>query len=985
MSAPRFLGLGLAAWLLPTSALAASAFTAHDVLLPGELARPAAADRPFADPPATRAAGLGPGWKVQIDARTGFVRMAYGGRLTVGRAIHSEEDAESLARGFVFSREDLLGVRSDNSRLLVTRRAPGKWAVHFQQVIDGARVWGGTAFVLLGENGRVAAFGSSFERTPERVAASPLVSSSAALAIATGALGATPRADTPIVTEEWWTQARSPDGLELVRAWRVIFESEEPFGQWQTFVDERTGEVLGRQNLYQALDVTGHSEGNVPANPPTYDWCSGNGSYPFEHQTVSIVGGESGVTDENGNVTIPHAGTDPVTINMKMSGPYALVHRVSGATDANWTTVVTPGTPFSLYWTTDHSEKEERFLFYWINHLHDFMKEIDPGLTEADANPVVAFTEEVGGICPGSAWAQGRRTLHFCRQITFPDGTTWFPTGLLSDYVGHEYGHLVTVWLYPDPGPSSALGHGNGDVLAVFSTGRRDLGGGASTLRTCTTRVRSGDNSFSYPFVNDFSEFGWYVILGFHWMCWQELRAVLPPEEADRVAFADWHFGRSLGLPLVLSDQVLWTFLADDDDANLGNGTPHYDQICAAAQAKGFPCPERTAGVFVTHEPLPHATDGSAGFDVTATITSTEAPLDDARLEVSYRVNGGAFQQVLMTPTGAPDEYRAHLPAMGRESQVEYYISAEDLALNSRTSPANAPGSFHAFDVAWWLDDLESGGAGWTVGAPGDLATAGIWELGDPVGTDVQPEDDATTGPGTNCFVTANCTGAGCEPDVNGGTTTLLSPVYDLAGATSAKVKYARWYVNDHAYANVPFDDFWNVDVSNNAGATWTRIEHMNAAEERWATVTVDLAALFGTPGQVRLRFLARDTGLASAVEAGVDDLRILASFEGVGVPAVVANDAPAELHLGAGEPNPFHGRTRLEFAVPRKEAVNLAVYDVGGRRVRTLLSAVRDPGRYRAEWDGRDTAGRPVSAGVYFVRLAAGNELRTRKVTMMQ
>jgi flagellar hook assembly protein FlgD len=59
-------------------------------------------------------------------------------------------------------------------------------------------------------------------------------------------------------------------------------------------------------------------------------------------------------------------------------------------------------------------------------------------------------------------------------------------------------------------------------------------------------------------------------------------------------------------------------------------------------------------------------------------------------------------------------------------------------------------------------------------------------------------------------------------------------------------------------------------------------------------------------------------------------------------------------------------------------------VYDVGGRVVRTLASGPRDAGRYRAEWDGRDGTGARVAAGVYFVRLVAGDEAMTRKVAVM-
>lgn len=70
--------------------------------------------------------------------------------------------------------------------------------------------------------------------------------------------------------------------------------------------------------------------------------------------------------------------------------------------------------------------------------------------------------------------------------------------------------------------------------------------------------------------------------------------------------------------------------------------------------------------------------------------------------------------------------------------------------------------------------------------------------------------------------------------------------------------------------------------------------------------------------------------------------------------------------------PNPFNPSTSLVFALPQTTAVELNVYDVRGRQMRTLVRGVLDAGRHRAGWDGRDEAGRDVAAGVYFAELRA-------------
>lgn len=79
--------------------------------------------------------------------------------------------------------------------------------------------------------------------------------------------------------------------------------------------------------------------------------------------------------------------------------------------------------------------------------------------------------------------------------------------------------------------------------------------------------------------------------------------------------------------------------------------------------------------------------------------------------------------------------------------------------------------------------------------------------------------------------------------------------------------------------------------------------------------------------------------------------------------------EAPA---LEGAFPNPFGTSTRLAFGLERAQAVEVAVFDVLGRRVRTLLRQSLAAGRHTAAWDGRDEAGTPVPAGLYVARLAA-------------
>ena len=93
----------------------------------------------------------------------------------------------------------------------------------------------------------------------------------------------------------------------------------------------------------------------------------------------------------------------------------------------------------------------------------------------------------------------------------------------------------------------------------------------------------------------------------------------------------------------------------------------------------------------------------------------------------------------------------------------------------------------------------------------------------------------------------------------------------------------------------------------------------------------------------------------------------------------------PRQYALFANFPNPFNPSTSIEYALPEAATVELAVFDILGQRVRTLISGRQVAGFYRLAWDGRDRAGRAVASGVYFYRLATADFDQTRKMTLIR
>jgi hypothetical protein len=97
-----------------------------------------------------------------------------------------------------------------------------------------------------------------------------------------------------------------------------------------------------------------------------------------------------------------------------------------------------------------------------------------------------------------------------------------------------------------------------------------------------------------------------------------------------------------------------------------------------------------------------------------------------------------------------------------------------------------------------------------------------------------------------------------------------------------------------------------------------------------------------------------------------------------VGIPEATV---PTRLVLRGAFPNPFPASTRVVWALPEAGPVRLELFDVRGRRVRTLVDELREAGEHRTTWDGRDDAGRSVPPGIYFTRLAAASGTLTGRV----
>jgi len=83
--------------------------------------------------------------------------------------------------------------------------------------------------------------------------------------------------------------------------------------------------------------------------------------------------------------------------------------------------------------------------------------------------------------------------------------------------------------------------------------------------------------------------------------------------------------------------------------------------------------------------------------------------------------------------------------------------------------------------------------------------------------------------------------------------------------------------------------------------------------------------------------------------------------------------------------PNPFNPVTTLRYDLPENSFVNITIYDMLGREVKTLVNTTQDAGYRSIIWDATNDYGKPVSAGIYLYQIQAGEYIRTKKMVLLK
>ncbi len=689
---------------------------------------------------------------------------------------------------------------------------------------------------------------------------------------------------------------------------------------WLFVVDAVTGAILYEEDRIIEIDVTGNVSAIVSQGIGS-DVCEDEEIEALPYAQVSI-GSTNWYADVNGDFVLADVGTDPVTVESRIRGRWFRIANTSPHPNAVLQQVVTPPATVDFMHNGDNESEFTRAevnCYVEANVIRDVAIAANPDYPNLNTPPGSPFPVNVNiNESCNAFYSPGDQTINF-----FTSGSNCPNTGNTT-VVHHEYAHHLIAMGGSGQG---AFGEGMGDSMAVVITDQPLLAPGWN-INSCNSFLRNADNTCQYQAAGC-SSCGSAIhscgrlLSGCVWSTRNEFILTEPDDYLEMLRSLTvnsilLHSGSGIAPDITID----WIILDDDDDT-IENGSPHYDEIAAGFGAHNMPAPELSLLAFSYPNGQPEFSDPNNGAEVLVEIQSIIGTLDTSQpvlLHVS--IDGDPFTAAPMTPGGG-NVYTALLPPAPCFATLNWYISAQTTDGDTVTSPSGAPEETFVTSVVTGITttvsyDFESD-PGFSVA--GD-ATDGQWDRGVPIACNRGDPPSDFDGSG-QCWLTDNSAAKGCNSDVDGGTTTLITQTLDMSMQdVEFFVSYARWYSND--FGNAPFTDVFVVDISNDSGLTWVELETVGPAGDEvqggWFHVSYSVNAVIEPTNQMRLRFSASDLGEGSVIEAGIDamSIEVVTCDEEDTAPPTIAHDAGATTR-------PFSG-----YIDPRAESSDGSNVDLG-------------------------------------------------------
>ena len=815
----------------------------------------------------------GSGWHTYPDVQTGYAQFIFGGNAPAFFEPNVDEDYLALGRLAIEDSFVLHGIESgtlvDDSGLHLPLGLIGstdKYTTKFRQEVSGVPVLGGYVNALFTIDGRMLSVQTTAMPGVAGMSTDAAMGADRAGKIALEAFEAKTGMTGSIIDGPAKRIAQLEIDIKTrsaVLIWQVNvqwYEQDfEPEG-YEYWIDANTGAVLREETSIHNFDVGGTvstmaTSGILPdqGNNPEI-------SRPANHFRVN--GGAAGtvITDQNGNFNFPGV-TGPINITVDYYGDWANVNNQNGADYALTTSINGTGNNVLMNPSSNALITGQANCSVEIGVLRDWTRSVNPSDGHADFRALA--NANINSNC--NAYYNGN-------SVNFYTAGGGCANSAYSTVIVHEMAHWFNV-LYGTGNGSDGMGEGNGDSysLLVYNTpnlGADFFGQGSGTMRSGNNmRQFCGDsNPGCYGQVHTDGE----VWMGAVWKVYKELLSTHGAAMADQISdaiFLGWmNAYNQTQIRSVIETQ--WLTL-DDNNGNINDGTPNYNDIDTGFKIQGFPGFDLPLISFISVTQLPGTLDEVGPYNVDVNVVPLVAPSISA-VDLYYRVNHGAYTAISMSPSGV-DLWSAGIPGQVSPAVVEYYVEATDSLSNTDTAPdegASAPYRFVVgVETVLFADDFEGGNTGWTHASFGNTSNnQDDWQFGAPQG---QSGDPSAAASGNNVWGN-DLGGSGWngayQDNVNN---YLRSPIIDCSTAVGTTLRFSRWL-------NVEESAFDLARIKVNGTLVWVNPVSGNTADNSWSSREYDISAIADGNSSVQIEFsLKTDAGLTFGGWT-IDDVEVL-------------------------------------------------------------------------------------------------------------
>ncbi|OSZ79535.1 hypothetical protein CAP35_15175 [Chitinophagaceae bacterium IBVUCB1] len=906
-----------------------------------------------------RAKALFPGFYVVTDKLTGAPRIIYGKTLQVPGTTAADKSAYLMANQL-----QQLGVEAAQWQRTNVVNAPHASFAHYKQVIDGREVVFSQMSFRYTKTGDLQRLTLKTYGQPQPGTQPVLTAAQAENAASfTDGLQDINISSKTIATNLVWFPVPTQNGYVLRPSWPFTISGTDKHDEampveLEGYIDAIDGTVLYRTNNVKEevnLTINGSVYKTNITTPATIE--------PLANLAVTI-GSNTGYTDNNGYY-VNNALNPAQTATLRLQGRWSTVRTgsASGTIPSFSHNIASNGTTYT-YPNTAPSGDQFVNAYYHTNRMHDFMKLFYPtgsGFTGLDVSlPTIVDVTSTTGC---NAFYNGT-SINF-----FQENAACNSFANVNDVVYHEYGHGINGRFYGYIKGSGGminggLNEGYADIWALGLTKNPVLGGGAfksgGSIRTYNTpaKVYPRDRNSEVHANGE-------IVAG----AWWDYGTEVGSADSMSILFAktlyDVPDGPEGTEGEVYHEVLISAIVNDDDDNDLTNGTPHFQQITKAFAAHGIFLMMDAA---LTHTEIANRKVESEPIEVKANISLAE-PAYFKNMKLIYKNRTATnWDTIVLSNNGAGAtggvDFSGQIPAQPSGSVVDYFFLTYDMFDNPAYSFPNGYSTIgprtevtipYQFAVGLrrvYGTDFEATPTDWAIAsAASDNATSGKWTHAVPVASYwrpsgvspyiQQPGNDNTSGTG-KCLVTGNASSLSSSyssADVDGGVTTAVSPIIDITGLNTPIIEYYRWYGNDQGGRSTnPRSDLWQVQVRDATSLLWLNVDFTYQSDYNWRRRIFNVRDYLKTSNTIQVRFVATDAIITSqpnngenVVEAAVDDFFLYDAWA-TGIDNVTANNGIAVY------PNPASN----ELTISLQNAANgiILLKDLAGR---TLMQQVTD------------------------------------------